>query len=43
MSSDPKDIDIAFADQIVMPDNLAIDIIDFKTAVVRFDSICDLW
>lgn len=42
MSSDSEDVDVSFASQEVMADNLAIDVVNFEAGVVRLDSTFEL-
>lgn len=42
MPPDPKNVDVPFAAQIVVPDDLAVHVVHFEADMVGFDSLLDL-
>ena len=42
MSSNPEDVDVTLSAQKVMADDLTINVINLKAAVMCFDPRCDL-
>lgn len=41
MSPNPENINVPFTAQIVVPDHLAVDVVDFKASMVCLDSLLD--
>lgn len=42
MSPNSKNVDVPFAAEVVVPDDLAVHVVHFEADMVRFDSILDL-